>query len=129
MFALSSDDLHSRILGCADGPASFNAEATTAGFSVISCDPLYQFTESGIRQRIRETADIVLEQARQNRDQFVWSASVEEVRELRMATMDRFLADFETGGRQGRYVDAALPELPFPDGAFDLALCSHPHSV
>ena len=36
MFALSSEDLRSRILGCADGPASFNAEATAAGFSVIS---------------------------------------------------------------------------------------------
>jgi hypothetical protein len=28
MFVLSSDDLRLRILGCADGPASFNAEAT-----------------------------------------------------------------------------------------------------
>ena len=35
-----------------------------------------------------------------------------------------FLADFEDGKAQGRYVPAALPHLPFADGAFDLALCS-----
>jgi hypothetical protein len=40
MFAMSEADVHSRILGCADGPASFNAEATRRGLRVISCDPL-----------------------------------------------------------------------------------------
>ena len=31
MFALSEADLQRRILGCGDGPASFNAEMTAAG--------------------------------------------------------------------------------------------------
>jgi hypothetical protein len=31
MFVLSEDDLATTILGCADGPASFNAEATRRG--------------------------------------------------------------------------------------------------
>jgi hypothetical protein len=35
------------------------------------------------------------------------------------------LADCETGKSEGRYVDAELPALPFDDGEFDLALCSH----
>jgi hypothetical protein len=30
MFGLGPDDLKGRILGCADGPASFNSELTTA---------------------------------------------------------------------------------------------------
>ncbi len=29
------------------------------------------------------------------------------------------------GRAEGRYIDAELPVLPFDDGAFDLALCSH----
>src|SRR5262249_60476480 len=74
MFALSSDDLHSHILGCADGPASFNAEATAAGLSVVSCDPLYRWTPQQIRQRIRDTSEIVLEQTRRNRHQFIWTS-------------------------------------------------------
>ena len=127
MFALSSDDLHRRILGCADGPASFNAEATTSGLSVVSCDPLYRFTTEQIGRRIAETCDIIIEQTRRNQDEFVWTSisSVEELRQLRMASMDKFLADYELGKEQGRYVVAELPQLPFRDGAFDLALCSH----
>jgi len=39
--------------------------------------------------------------------------------------METFLADFDAGKRQGRYVAAALPCLPFADGVFDLALSSH----
>jgi len=38
MFGLTDTDLEGRILGCADGPASFNAEATRKGIRVISCD-------------------------------------------------------------------------------------------
>jgi hypothetical protein len=34
-------------------------------------------------------------------------------------------SDFDEGKRQGRYVDAELPTLPFADHDFDLALCSH----
>jgi hypothetical protein len=127
MFALSSEDLHSRILGCADGPASFNAEATAAGFSVISCDPLYRFTATEIRNRIADTTDVILDQTRRNQHEFVWSSiqSVEELREVRVSSMERFLEDFEDGKHDGRYVDAELPKLSFPDASFDLALCSH----
>ena len=127
MFALTESDLNSRILGCADGPASFNAEATVAGHRVVSCDPLYRCTAGQIRQRIRDTSEVVLEQTRRNQHEFVWTSirSIEELRELRMASMERFLADYEVGKQAGRYVDAELPTLPFSDGAFDIALCSH----
>ena len=40
MFALSDADLGLTIVGCGDGPASFNAEATALGATVISCDPI-----------------------------------------------------------------------------------------
>jgi hypothetical protein len=39
--------------------------------------------------------------------------------------MDTFLKDFDIGKRLGRYIDGSLPALPFPDRAFDLAVCSH----
>ena len=128
MFALTEADLASRILGCGDGPASFNAEATRRGATVVSCDPIYQFTAAQIRQRIDETATEVLEQARQNAHEFVWGdaiPSVEALGRVRMAAMRTFLDDYTAGTREGRYVNEGLPELPFSDGAFDLALCSH----
>lgn len=68
-----------------------------------------------------------MHQTRQHQDDFVWEAipSVEELGRVRMAPMQSFLSDFPTGLVQGRYLNAALPSLPFPDDHFDLALCSH----
>ena len=39
--------------------------------------------------------------------------------------MEGFLADYDAGKQEGRYQVAELPSLPFPDDAFDMALCSH----
>ena len=127
MFALSDADLTGRILGCGDGPASFNAEATRRGASVVSMDPLYRYDADQVRRRIDVTYETVLDQTRRNAHEFVWDAigSVEELGRVRMAAMQTFLDDYPQGLAQGRYVDVALPVLPFADRSFDLALCSH----
>lgn len=127
MFALTDDDLKRQVVGCADGPASFNAEMAKVGRRVISFDPLYQLAAGEIRLRIESTYPRLLEWVRRNRDAFVWEAirSPGELGRIRMAAMDRFLADYERGRAQGRYVVAALPSLPVADRQFDLALCSH----
>lgn len=127
MFALTPQDLQGRILGCGDGPASFNAEATAMGHDVISVDPIYSLSAAQIEQRIHETWQAIVEQMRQHMDDFVWTkfGSLDEVRDVRMKAMRRFLDDFEQGKREGRYLDASLPDLPFEDKQFDLALCSN----
>jgi hypothetical protein len=127
MFALGDDDRCRKIIGCADGPAGFNAEATRRGYRVKSCDPLYRFDADQIHSRIRATYDEVMEQTRRNHDQFLWEmiSSVEDLGRVRMEAMHTFLADYEQGHREERYIDAELPHLPFSDGSFDLALCSH----
>jgi hypothetical protein len=71
MFALSDADLQLKILGCADGPASFNAESTRRGTTVISIDPLYRLDTKAIRDRIAATYDQMLLQAQRNLQQFV----------------------------------------------------------
>jgi hypothetical protein len=127
MFALSDADRQLRILGCADGPASFNAEATRRGSVVISVDPLYRLDATAIRDQVTATYPKMLEQARQNRHQFVWDRmhSVEELGRIRMQAMQAFLDDYDLGKRQGRYLDGELPSIAFPDKSFDLAVCSH----
>jgi hypothetical protein len=127
MFALSNDDLRLKIVGCGDGPASFNAEATRRGVDVISCDPIYQYDGEQLRGRIASTYDNILEQTRSNTAEFIWTTikSVDELGRVRMAAMNEFLADYETGPARGRYVAAELPHLPFATASFDLALCSH----
>lgn len=127
MFALAGADLRRRILGCADGPASFNREACAAGASVVSADPIYALDRQAIRRRIAQTYATVISQTWDNRDKFVWErfTDPDALGAARLEAMEAFLGDYEAGGRAGRYVAAALPRLPFRDGSFDLALCSH----
>ncbi len=127
MFALSEHDLSKRILGCGDGPTSFNTHLTQRGGCVVSVDPLYAHSTEEISKRIDETFQEVLHQARLNRDEFVWDriTSVDELGQIRMASMRDFLADYETGKAEKRYLPQALPRLDFPDRSFDLCICSH----
>ncbi len=127
MFSLSNTDLKRRILGCGDGPASFNASLTGQGGHVISIDPIYKFTTMQIKHRLTETYDVVIEQLRKNINDYVWDAvqSVDGLGQLRMSAMDLFLSDFGAGKKEGRYIAGELPSLPFKNKAFDLALSSH----
>ncbi len=127
MFALTEGDLARNVLGCADGPAGFNARMRGMGFRVTSADPLYLLPRRLVECRIDETYDNVMAQTLRNREKFVWRdfESPAELGEVRMEAMREFLADYHQGLREGRYVAAGLPALPFRDGAFGLALCSH----
>jgi hypothetical protein len=127
MFNLSERDLGLRIFGCGDGPAAFNAQLSQRGGRIVSCDPLYQFTSQQIRERIDVTYQNVIEQTRRDQSKFVWDAipSVDALGKIRMAAMTDFLADYEQGKTQGRYVCGAAPSLPFAPNSFDLALSSH----
>jgi hypothetical protein len=127
MFALTEAELGRSILGCADGPASFNAEANRRGTRVVSADPLYALDRATIRGRIDATYHTVITQTWENRERFVWRhfRDPDALGQARRRAMDAFLADYEAAGRSGRYVAATLPALPFRDAAFGLALCSH----
>ena len=127
MFNLSEEDLTRDIVGVGDGPASFNVRMFQRGTPIVSVDPIYRCSEAELRQRIQETYEDVIAQARLNQDKFVWTkfSSVDELAEIRMQAMDEFCRDFESGKQQERYIDASLPNLPFPDKRFDLVLSSH----
>lgn len=127
MFALTKDDLGHKILGCGDGPASFNAELSRRGGHSISIDPIYVFDADQIKSRILDTYEEVMAQTRKNKAEFVWETipSVEELGRIRMMAMETFLEDFEAGKRAGRYIAGELPSLPFGNKQFDIALSSH----
>ena len=72
MFRLSDDDLAGRTLGCGDGPASFNAEATAAGHNVVSCDPT-TFRRRGHPAAGRGDHDGVIPQVKLHPEKFVWA--------------------------------------------------------
>lgn len=127
MFSLTDQELKKRILGCGDGPAAFNAVCNETGGEVVSIDPIYSMTEEQLRQRINETYDTVIAQTRENTEKFVWKTirSVDQLGEIRMAAMNRFLSSYESGKREGRYISGSITELPFENNSFDIALSSH----
>ena len=127
IFSLTKVDLKKSILGCGDGPASFNAELTKRGGNVISIDPTYEFTAEELQSRIAEVYDEIMPQMLINKDMYIWESipSVEALGKIRMSAMNEFIADFEAGKVSGRYVHESLPSLSFKDNQFDLALCSH----
>jgi len=127
MFDLTASALSLRILGCGDGPASFNVECNQRGGQVTSIDPLYHFSLDAIEKRIAETYEEVMKQTRANQDKYIWEAipSPEALGQIRMEAMRRFLASYQDGKAQGRYIPGELPYLPFVDQTFDLALSAH----
>jgi SAM-dependent methyltransferase len=127
MFSLTPDDLRGRILGCGDGPASFNAEMTEAGYPVVSVDPCYAYPGSEIAGRFEANLETVIKQVCASFDKWNWDyhRNPDGLLANRRNALDKFLADYEAGRRAGRYQVASLPKLPFSDGCFDLALCSH----
>ena len=127
MFGLTESDLELRILGCGDGPAAFNSTLSKRGGNIVSVDPIYVFDATQIRSRVSDTYETVMTQMRKNKSDYVWGAipSVEQLGSVRMSAMETFLADFEMGKQEGRYIAGELLSLPFKSGQFDIALSSH----
>jgi hypothetical protein len=127
MFSLSATDLSAKILGCGDGPASFNSEMTELGHSVVSIDPVYQFSAEQIEQRVRATYEPVISQVKQNSSRYIWKnfQDADELGKARLNAMEKFLLDYESGKVAGRYLYQSLPSLEFFDDQFELCVCSH----
>ena len=127
MFLLTDADLQKAVLGCGDGPAAFNAQLTKVGGNVISADPIYRFSTREIHSRVRGVCPEIVREVSKNFDDYIWESihDINHLVQVRMEAMARFFDDYEKGKQAGRYINASLPELPFGDNAFDIALCSH----
>jgi hypothetical protein len=127
LFDLNHEDLASRILGCGDGPASFNSELTSLGGSVVSVDPIYALSKEEIELRVEQTYDVIISQVKQTRDNYIWRyfEGPDELGRHRLECMRKFLDDYTFGLAEERYSAQGLPSLSFDAQRFDLALCSH----
>ena len=127
IFSLTETDLNKSILGCGDGPASFNAELTLLGGNIVSIDPTYQFDALAFKTRVSQVYDEIMPQMHLNKDKYLWKSipSVEALGDIRMNAMNTFISDYEQGKKSGRYLNESLPKLSFNNKQFDIALCSH----
>jgi len=125
MLALREDELRGRkVLDCPSGPDAFVAESHRRGYDVTGADPLYHnpvetILEQG-RADIREGAELIRESADQYPD---WDS--EAFIGTKEEALEAFGRDFPAGKKAGRYVAAALPELPFPANCFDFVFSAN----
>lgn len=123
-FDLDDRVLAGRVLDCCAGASGFAAVLAARGGAVTAVDPAYADRSTVLEQVAgsRAGADAMIDD---HDDRFVWDwyGSRDCRRSLRATALDAFAADFERS--PSRYLPGELPRLPFPDGAFDLALCSH----
>jgi hypothetical protein len=127
MFGLADNDVAARIVGVGDGPSDFNAQASVKGWRVISVDPVYQWGVADLEQRCHGALDHMTDAVALAPRHWIWSYhdSVESLRKHRVRTMKNFLQDIGSAASSCRYIAAALPNLPFRSGSFDMALCAH----
>jgi hypothetical protein len=128
MFDLDESDLKRRaVLDCAAGPSSFSAEAHKLGFRVTACDTLYHVPPEKLAEKGRADIEHTFQKVDDVPHLYVWKYYKDrnEIIGLRHQALETFAEDFPYGLREGRYVHAELPRLPFPDKAFSLVLVSH----
>lgn len=126
MFRLTPEDMERKILDVASGPASFHAQMYRLGHFVTSIDPIYKFSGQEIQQRFDECVNHIIKQVEMTPKDWVWNfhKSAEDLRRNREKALATFLADYERGKVEQRYIQGALPDILLEDH-YDLVLCSH----
>jgi hypothetical protein len=126
MFGLEEREvLAGPVLDCPGGAGPFGAAVRARGGGAVSADPAYALPPAEVVDRTRAGLEHGIRYLEENRGSYVWTffSSLEDLRRRRAAALDEFAGDFT--GPDDRYVAAALPRLPFADGAFRLVLSAY----
>lgn len=124
-FTLTDKDLTGRILDCPGGAASVVAEICGAGGTAIAVDPEYGRPPDLLIDRVRDDETREFDYTDRTAAGYDWDlhGGTAGHRWARQRSAESFLADRQA--HPERYATGELPALPFEDGEFDLALCSH----
>lgn len=128
MFDLEVESIEGRtILDCPSGADSFVATAHELGASVTGVDIMYAHTPQELDRRCRSDYEHVAEQLVGKSDLFNWGfyGDVEGRKQLLNEAYETFVDDYAEGRKQGRYIYAELPKLPFEADSFSLVLSAH----
>ena len=125
MFALTDADLRGRVLDCPGGGASFTAAARARGTDAIAVDPVYATAPRELTARLDAELARGSAWATANADRYVWDHYGDPAAHARLRAESAAVFARDLAQRPGHHVAAALPHLPFADGAVDLVLSSH----
>ncbi|TVY00451.1 class I SAM-dependent methyltransferase [Cohnella terricola] len=128
MFRLEDEILRrGPVLDVAGGASSFTAQLDAMGIPAVAVDPFYdglseQVIADGYKEIEVSSAKIA---AMANSYDWSFYGSPENHRRIRESSMDLFAEHFRNETTRSRYYAASLPNLPFEDDTFQLAVCSH----
>ena len=126
MFGLTEREvLAGPVLDCPGGAGPFGAAVRARGGRAVSADPAYALPPAEIVAQVRAGLEHGIRYLGENEESYVWTffSSLDDLRRRRGAALEEFARDFR--GPDPRYVVAALPGLPFDDGAFRLVLSAY----
>ncbi len=126
MLMVSDEDIsNGPILDCPGGASSFAAQVRLRGGRVLSADPIYYQPGAAILSRVHASLDNAPAWFSEHHACVDWNylGSVPAYVRASAAAADLFASEYNSESEN--YVAAALPELPFNDDSFQLALCSH----
>ena len=125
-FALQMEQWRGKkILDVASGVGSFCAEANALGYDVTAADRIYAFGAEELGPRCAADLSHILDSVH-GLTVYRWDnfyQSPERLRGFRERAYKTFLQDYQQ--HRERYIKIDLPNLPFPDRAFDLTLASY----
>jgi hypothetical protein len=125
MFALTDADLRGRVLDCPGGGASFTAAARARGTEAFAVDPVYASPPRELVPRLDTELARGSAWATANAERYVWDHYGDPAAHARLRAESAAVFARDLAERPGHHVAAALPHLPFADGAVDLVLSSH----
>jgi hypothetical protein len=125
MFALTDADLSGRVLDCPGGGASFTAAARARGTAAFAVDPVYASPPRELVARLDTELARGSAWATANAERYVWDHYGDPAAHARIRAGSAAVFARDLVERPGHHVAAALPHLPFADGAVDLVLSSH----
>jgi hypothetical protein len=126
MFDLDDAELHqSSFLDCASGASTFGAQMRLRGGTVLSVDPVHNEGAEAIRRRVETNLAGARSWLVQQDDAINWDylGSPDAYVGASTAGLDLFTYDF--AAHPCHCVAGALPQLPLPDNAVDIALCAN----
>jgi hypothetical protein len=118
---------YNAVLDCPSGASSFVAEAARYKINVIGCDPLFGKDAKVLREQGEKDIEYVIKRVSETPDHYNWDfyTSLDMLRDFRRLALRQFIADYDQGIKNRRYVEGRLPKLPFSDNIFDLVLSGH----
>lgn len=127
MFALSDVDLKKKILNCMAAPSSFPAIARQKKYNVLTCSDVYGADHKTLQMRAQKEVERAIEFIKTNPKRYSGQVieTPDKYQEFLEENLHQFLSDYEKAKSLGLYSSEALPEVPFADHEFDLAICPH----